>query len=221
MLESHPDPPIAGSTARAALGERNLAAYDSSTFDPGRSLPWQLAWYATSLLIFESGWFPISSLKVGLLRAFGAHVGKGVVIKPHVRIKFPWRLSVGNHCWIGQQAWFDNLAMTRLGNHVCVSQGVYLCTGGHDHRVPAFDLITRPIEIADGAWVAARALVLPGVTIGPQAVVAAGSVIHRDVAPGAIVAGNPGKVIGKAESPNAPSGYSPFASALDSSVERQ
>lgn len=204
MLESPSDPLNIGSSVPRASGERNLAAYDSSSFDPGRSLPWRLAWYATSLVVLESGWFPISSLKVGLLRLFGAHIGQGVVIKPHVRIKFPWRLVVGDHCWIGQEAWIDNLAGTRLGDHVCISQGAYLCTGGHDHRQPAFDLITRPIEIANGGWVGARAILLPGVTIGPQAVVAAGSVIHRDIGPGEIVAGNPAVLIGKSSSSSAP-----------------
>ena len=203
MLESPSHSPNIGASVPRTSGERNLAAYDSCSFDPGRSLPWRLAWYATSLVVLESGWFPVSSLKVRLLRLFGAHIGKGVVIKPQVRIKFPWRLVVGNHCWIGQEAWFDNLAETRLGDHVCISQGAYLCTGGHNHRQPAFDLITRPIEIANGAWVGARAILLPGVTIGPQAVVAAGSVIHRDVGPGEIIAGNPAVLIGKSGSSSA------------------
>lgn len=152
---------------------------------------WRAAWYFTSLLIFESGWLPWSRMKVFLLRRFGARIGEGVVIKPHVRIKFPWRLVAGNHCWIGQDVWIDNLAPIQLEGNICLSQGAYLCTGSHDHRSSEFDLITRPIHIGEGAWVGARAILLPGVTIGSETVVAAGAVVNRDVEAGLLVAGNP------------------------------
>ena len=119
------------------------------------------------------------------------------MIKPHVRIKYPWRLRIGDHCWIGQDAWIDNLADVAIGNHVCISQQAYLCTGSHDHRRPTFDLITGPITLHDGAWVGARATILQNVTIGAAAIVAAGSLVHQDVEPHAIIAGNPPRKIGQ------------------------
>ncbi len=148
-------------------------------------------WYAVSLVVFESGLpFP-SSVKRGILRSFRARIGTGAVVKPHVRIKFPWQLAIGNHSWIGEGTWIDNLAEVRIGSHVCISQGVYFCTGSHDHRKRDFDLLTAPITVADGAWVAARSTLIGGVTIGANALVAAGSLVRRDVDPAAMVGGNP------------------------------
>ena len=169
----------------------DLSLYDNRDYHRGRSLLVYGSWYLTSLLLFESGWFPFSRIKTWLLRFFHAKIGRGVVIKPHVRIKYPWRLTVGDHCWIGQEAWIDNLADVTLGSHVCISQKAYLCTGSHDHRRRTFDLITRPIRVEDGAWLGAGCIVLGGVTIGANSIVAAGSVVSKDVPPAAIMVGNP------------------------------
>jgi putative colanic acid biosynthesis acetyltransferase WcaF len=188
-------PAADGSADKIVASAVDLAAYRPTNYSPGRGRMVRAAWYLTSLLLFEGGLFPFSSIKAGILRAFGARIGRGLVIKPRVRIKFPWRLTVGDHCWIGESAWIDNLAEVCLGDHVCVSQGVYLCTGSHDFRSRTFALITRPIQVQSGAWVAARATVLCGVSIGSNAVIAAGSVVSRDVAPGWIVGGNPAQQI--------------------------
>ena len=146
-----------------------------------------------SLIVMESGWFPLSGIKSRLLRLFGAKIGAGVVFKPHVRIKYPWRLEIGDHCWIGQESWIDNLADVAIGDHVCVSQKSYLCTGSHDHRRSTFDLITGTIRVESGAWLGARCTVLQNVVIGADAIVAGGSVVHKDVEPAAIVGGQSGQ----------------------------
>lgn len=155
----------------------------------------RLLWYFTSLMLFESGWFIFTRAKPSILRLFGASIGRGVVIKPHVRIKFPWRLSIGDHCWIGQGLWIDNIADVAIGSHVCISQNSYLCTGSHDRRRRTFDLIASPISVGDGAWIAANSILLPGVTVGANAVTAAGSVVTKDVASATIVGGNPARLI--------------------------
>jgi putative colanic acid biosynthesis acetyltransferase WcaF len=171
------------------------------TIDPAaRSVFVRALWYFVSLVVFQSGWFPFYRIKCWLLRRFGASVGRGVVIKPNVRIKYPWRCRFGNHCWIGEDAWLDSLADIHLADNVCISQGVYLCTGSHDHRRSTFDLILKPITIEEGAWIAAKAIVLQGVRVGRGAVVAAGSVVTRDVDPGAIVAGNPCRLLAERQS---------------------
>jgi len=176
----------------------SLAAYSTPRdYRPGRSLPVRGLWHVVSLIVFQSGWLPFYAIKRGLLRLFGASVGNGVVIKPHVRIKFPWRLRIDDHCWIGEDVWIDNLATVHLGADVCLSQGAYLCTGSHDHSRVTFDLIVKPIVVESAAWVGARAIVLPGVTIRRGAVVAAGSVVTRDVESGLIVGGSPCRVIGE------------------------
>jgi len=162
---------------------RDLSQYHPGEFTRGAGLIKTALWYVVSAAVFETPWFPLSRIKRTLLRWFGAQVGDGVVIKPQVRIKFPWRLSIGEHTWIGQEAWIDNLAEVSIGAHCCVSQGVYLCTGSHDIRRPHFDLITLPIVLDDQSWVCAKAVILPGVTIGQSAIVSAGSVISRNVPP--------------------------------------
>ncbi len=155
------------------------------------------AWALCSLILFESGWFPLSRLKTLILRLFGATIGKGLVIKTHVRIKYPWLLSVGDDCWIGQEVWIDNLDAVSLGNDVCLSQAVYLCTGSHDADSRTFDLITRPIHIENGAWIAARSTVLGGVVVQRMGVVAAGAVVSADVSALSIVGGCPARDLRK------------------------
>ncbi|MGD0581153.1 MAG: putative colanic acid biosynthesis acetyltransferase, partial [Bryobacteraceae bacterium] len=93
-----------------------------------------------------------------MLRLFGARIGQGVVIKPGTRVKFPWRLQIGEHSWIGESAWLDDLSEISIGSNCCVSQGAYLCTGNHDWSDPAFRLIVRPIVLCDGSWVGAHAV---------------------------------------------------------------
>ena len=173
----------------------DLSAFSNSHYHPGRGIAVRLLWYFTSLLLIESGWFLFTRAKPMILRLFGARIGRGVIIKPHVRIKYPWRLAIGDHCWIGQGVWIDNIADVRIGNHVCVSQNAYFCTGSHDHRQRTFDLVEQPIEIGNGAWVAANSLLLPGVSVGPNAIAAAGSVVTKDVAAATVVGGNPARVI--------------------------
>jgi putative colanic acid biosynthesis acetyltransferase WcaF len=173
-------------------------------YTPGRSVIVCGLWSVLSLLVFQSGWLPFYGIKRWLLRLFGAAVGAGVVIKPDVRIKFPWRLRIGAQSWIGEGVWIDNLATVHLANDVCISQGAYLCTGSHDHRRVTFDLIVKPIVVQSEAWIGARAVVLPGVTVHRGAVVAAGSVVTRDVPSGVIVGGSPCRVIGERDTCGTP-----------------
>ena len=156
----------------------DLSQYDQGDWAPGRSFPVRALWYFISQLIFENGWFPFSGLKTALLGMFGAKVGKGVVFKPNVRIKFPWRLQLGDHCWVGEGVWIDNLAEVSIGANCCLSQDVYICTGSHDHRREDFALKVAPVSVGESSWVCARAVLLPGAAIESQTVVKAGSVIR-------------------------------------------
>jgi putative colanic acid biosynthesis acetyltransferase WcaF len=119
-------------------------------------------------------------------------------------VKYPWLLGVGDHSWLGEDCWIDNLAAVRIGNNVCLSQGAYLCTGNHDWSDPVFGLIVKPINLGDGAWVGAGAIVCPGVSLGECAVVAAGSVVTRDVPALEIHAGNPARFVRRREFTTAP-----------------
>jgi putative colanic acid biosynthesis acetyltransferase WcaF len=172
-----------------------LRKFDNSWYQPGRSRAWQALWFFAGLPLLRSALLPSSGIRVWLLRRFGAAIGQGVIIKPGVRVKYPWRLTVGDDCWIGEDCWIDNLAAVRLGRDAVLSQGVYLCTGNHDWSDPAFGLRIGPITLADGAWVGARAVVAPGVSLGDSAIAAAGSVVTRSIPAGEVHAGNPASFV--------------------------
>jgi putative colanic acid biosynthesis acetyltransferase WcaF len=123
------------------------------------------------------------------LRWFGAEIGQGVRIKTGVRVKFPWRLIIKDFVWIGEDAWIDNLAPVLLADHVCLSQGVYLCTGNHNWTDPDFALIPAPIQIESGCWIGAQAIVGPGVTVRAGAVLGLGGVAGKSLDPMTILYG--------------------------------
>ena len=169
----------------------DLGKFDNSWFRPGRPVLIQVLWYLTNGLFFINPVFPFSGLKIFLLRLFGAKIGRGVVIKPGVNIKYPWRLCLGDNCWIGEKVWIDNLAEVSIGPHVCISQGAFLLTGNHNYKKPAFDLITGAIRLDEGVWIGAKAVVCPGVTCHTHAVLSVGSVATKSLDACGIYQGNP------------------------------
>ena len=170
----------------------SLAAFDNSGFSRGRSGFEEALWLLIQWL-FVSSWIPGSAHRRWLLRLFGAHIGKGVRIKPRVRVKFPWRLSIGDDTWLGEGVWIDNLAEIKIGANCCISQDSYLCTGSHDWTKPAFNLVTKPVTIEDESWVCSRAAVAPGVKIGRGAVLTIGSLATSDLKPWTVYQGVPAR----------------------------
>jgi putative colanic acid biosynthesis acetyltransferase WcaF len=175
----------------------DLARFTTGDFSRGASPLKEAFWLIVSRVLFLWCPFPLSALKCTVLRIFGATIGRGVVIKPDVKITFPWKLTVGDFTWLGEETWLLNLAPIHIEDNVCISQRALLCTGNHNYQSPTFDLITRPIHIASGAWVGADALVGPGVNIGTHAVLCAGSVATKDLDPWTIYQGNPAVVRGQ------------------------
>jgi putative colanic acid biosynthesis acetyltransferase WcaF len=154
----------------------------------------QLWWIAQALLFHPSpqvfyGW------RRFLLRCFGARIGNGVRIRPSVTVTYPWKLSIGDWSWVGDNVTLYTLGEIVIGENSVVSQHAYLCAGSHDYTRPTFDIYAQPIHIEPEAWVAAHAFVGPGVTIGRGAVIGACSVVLKDVAPMMVCAGNPLKVL--------------------------
>lgn len=133
-----------------------------------------------------------------VLRVWGAKLGARVHVYPDAKVWAPWHLTMADDACLGDRAEAYNVAPITLGERAIVSQDGFLCTASHDHRDPAFPLTHAPITLERHAWVAARAIVLPGITIGEGAVVGAGSVVTRDVAAGTVVAGNPARVVREA-----------------------
>jgi len=173
----------------------DLSAYRAAGFDRGASFVTEGLWLVVSLVLFRLCPFSLSALKRAVLRMFGARVGDGVVIKPDVRITFPWKLTLGDHVWLGEESWLLNLAPIEVASHSCISQRAFLCTGSHDYKSPTFNLIVSPIVVEQGAWVGAAAWVGPGVRIGRQAILAANSVATQSLEPSGIYQGNPAVLI--------------------------
>lgn len=174
-----------------------LDNYTVGSYTPGAPLLQQVLWYFIGSPLFRSYWLPFTGFKVWLLRCFGAEIGQQVTIKPGVQVKFPWRLIVGDYVWIGENAWLDNVASITIESHVCLSQDAYLCTGNHDYSDRNFKLISAPIHLEQGSWIAARSVVGPGVTVGAGAVLALASVTGRNLQPMTIYAGNPAQPLRK------------------------
>jgi putative colanic acid biosynthesis acetyltransferase WcaF len=168
---------------------RSLRAFRGDGYSAGRGKVWQAAWFATMNLVFMAWWCP-KGLRPRLLRAFGAQVGERVFIRHRVRVLWPWKLSIGDDSWIGEDVWLLNLEPITIGGDVCLSQGAFLCTGSHDVRSPSFEYDNGKIAVQDRAWVAAQALVLRGVIVGTGAVVGARAIVTKDLPPaGRVVAG--------------------------------
>ncbi|MEH6535219.1 MAG: WcaF family extracellular polysaccharide biosynthesis acetyltransferase [Psychroserpens sp.] len=168
----------------------DLSTYNNNWYQPGSKLK-RFLWYFVNELFLKNRFNPSSSLKIFWLKRFGAKIGSGVVIKPSVNIKYPWKLTIGHHSWIGEEVWIDNLDDVTIADNVCISQGAFLICGNHNYKSPAFDLIVKPISIASGSWIGAKSIVGPGVTVGSHAVLSLGSVTSTDLDPYGIYRGNP------------------------------
>lgn len=179
------------------LATVDLSVYSTGNFDRGAGVLRESLWLLVNSILFRLCPVSFSRLKCTALRLFGARIGRNVTIKPRVAITFPWKLIIGDHVWLGEDCWLQNLERISIGSHVCISPRAFLCTGSHNYKTTTFDLIVQPIRVEDGAWIAAGAWVGPGVTIGTHAVLAAGSFTSQNLEPYAIYRGNPAVFVKK------------------------
>ena len=140
---------------------------------------------------------PLNTWRVLILRAFGASVGSGTIIYGSARIWLPANLTIGQGSTIGASALIYNQGPITIGDNSIVSQRAHLCSGTHDHRDAAFQLVTRPIVIGDRVWIAAEAFVGPGVRVADGVVLGARGCLFRDAAAWTIYSGNPAQPIGE------------------------
>jgi putative colanic acid biosynthesis acetyltransferase WcaF len=136
-------------------------------------------WYVFSALFFNS-FIPGSKIRVFILKLFGCRIGKNIIIKPYVKIKYPWKLIIGDYCWIGEEVWIDNISRVTIGSNTCISQGVYICTGSHDFYDDEFRLLIADIEIGSSCWIAAKSLIGPGVKIKDDSFIKFGSKVLKN-----------------------------------------
>ena len=182
-----------GAPANASIPVINLA--DS----PGEHQAWDrpriviYLWAIAEILFVTNAWQISSSLRIRVLRLFGAEIGQGVIFRPRTRVKFPWKLHVGQRSWIGEGVWFHNQDHIYIGDDVSISQETFLTTGSHAHRRD-MALITRPIRIEDGVWITSRCIVLGGTHLGRSALIRPGTLVDSDV-PANSIFGTPGGTV--------------------------
>lgn len=165
-------------------------------FSRGRPFVVFALWQVVKWIFFRTVFPWPSRVKIFWLKVFGAKVGRGAYLKPQVNVHFPWKLEIGEFAWIGEEVFILNFEPIRIGNHACVSQRAFLCAGNHDFRDPHMAYRNRAVVVEDGAWVGAQVFVGPGVTVGTDSVISAGSVLLRNAEAGMIHAGNPAKPTG-------------------------
>lgn len=155
-------------------------------------------WFEALWMIMERMFItslqPSSRLRAMLLRLFGSKIGRNVILRPRLRVKFPWNLKIGNNCWIGEGVWLHNQAMLTIGDNVVISQESFITTGSHEYR-NTMDLIVKPVLIKEGAWITSRCIITLGVEIGENALVTPGSVVNVSLEPNGVYTGNPAKFV--------------------------
>jgi len=153
-------------------------------------------WSACELILVSNPWQISSALRTCVLRAFGAEIGQDVILRPRLRVKFPWKLKIGDRSWIGEDVWLHNQDNLDVGSDAVISQGTFVTTGSHRYASD-MALLTTPVTIADGVWITARCVVLAGATIGQSAVILPNTVVRGCVPPGTIWGTPAGVSVGK------------------------
>ena len=164
--------------------------FDKGNFNQGAPAFKYACWYIVNLIFFKSGLVPFSNILVFVLRRFGATIGKNVRIKPGIHIRYPWKLTVGDFCWLGE-CYIDNLDLVIIGKNVCISQKAILITGNHDYSSQSFNLITKPILLEDGVWICAGSMIAPGIVASSHSILSIGSVATQNMEEYTIYQGNP------------------------------
>ena len=181
------------------MNKVDLSKFNNDWYKPGKNKIIRGLWYLINAFFFISPLFPFSSAKKILLEIFGAKIGKGVVIKPSVNIKYPWRLKIGDYSWIGEKVWIDNLDDIEIGSNVSISQGALLLCGNHNFKKTTFDLMIGKIIIKDGTWIGAKTVVTGGVICHSHSILTVGSVASKNLDAYGIYKGNPAEFIKKRE----------------------
>lgn len=155
-----------------------------------------LAWAVVERLLVTNALQLSSGVRVWALRKFGARIGQGVVTRPGLKVRFPWKLTVGDRCWIGEDVWLHNQDQLVVGSDVVISQDSFITTGTHAYRRD-MALLTRPVHIDDGAWVTSRCMVLGGSHVGRSALILPHTVVKGEVPPNAVYGSPEAGVVGE------------------------
>ena len=161
----------------------------------GRSVLIVQLWWFTDFCFFKPSPQILYGWRRFLLRLFGAKIGKKVIIRPSATITYPWKVTIGDYSWIGDNAELYSLGEIEIGNNVVISQKSYLCAASHDYTKEDFPIWAKKITIEDECWLATDVYVAPGITIGKGTVVGARSSVFKNLPPGKVCVGSPAKPI--------------------------
>jgi len=156
----------------------------------------RLVWNICYFILFRPfGTRLLKKWRVLILKCFGAKIHWSSHIYASAKIWAPWNLEMGENSCLGPKVDCYNQGKITIGSNTIISQKSYLCASSHDYTQKDFPLVLKPIRIGNGVWVAADAFIGPDIRVGDNAVIAARSVIVRNVEVNTIVGGNPGKLI--------------------------
>jgi putative colanic acid biosynthesis acetyltransferase WcaF len=174
---------------------QNLDQYQTPKDFRGKSKFTVQLWWIVQATLFRLSPQMLYGWRRFLLRSFGAKIGKGVILRPSAQITYPWKLSIGDFSWIGDEVVLYTLGEIEIGAHAVISQRSYICTGTHDYESTDFSIYAEKIKVGDKCWLATDVYVAPGLTIGDGTVVGARSSVFKDLPAGKICIGNPAKPI--------------------------
>ncbi len=177
------------------VNQIRLDLYTQKGYSRGRNGLIVLLWWFVQGTLFRFSLHQMYGWRRMLLRLFGAEIGRKVKIRPSAKFTYPWNIAIGDFSWVGDSVDFYSLDTITVGKHCVISQKSYLCTGSHDLTDIHFGLITKPIIIKDGVWIASDVFVYPGVTLEEMAVVSARSTVTNNVPAEEIYAGTPAQYI--------------------------
>jgi putative colanic acid biosynthesis acetyltransferase WcaF len=175
-------------------GPIDLTQAGAGNFKRTRSRLIEAVWIIVEFFLVSNPLQVSSRVRAWALRLFGARIGVNVIMRPRLRVKFPWNLRVGDNCWIGEGVWIHNQGLVTIEDNAVVSQEAFVTTGSHD-IYESMDLVVKPVIIRQGAWVTTRCIVLQGVEIGQNSILTPGSVANKSLPPASIYSGNPVKFV--------------------------
>lgn len=180
----------------------NTSKQDLNTFKVptgfrGRSAIIVQLWWLTQSILFKTSPQFLYGWRRLLLRIFGAKIGVGVKIRPSATVTYPWKVSIGDYSWVGDEAVLYSLGEIQIGSNAVVSQKCYLCAGNHDYTNSVFTILAEPVIIEDQVWLATDVFIGPGVTVGIGSVVGARSSVFKSIEGGNVYSGNPLRIIKK------------------------
>tara|TARA_R110001592_G_scaffold214779_2_gene467805 strand:- start:1850 stop:2398 length:549 start_codon:yes stop_codon:yes gene_type:complete len=161
----------------------------------GRNVITVQLWWLVQATLFRFSPQVMYGWRRFLLRIFGAKIGKKVIIRPTVKITYPWKINIGNYSWIGDDVTLYSLGEIEIGPNVVISQKAYLCTGSHDYKTENFSIYSKKINIKKGCWIATDVFISPGITIEENTVVGSRSSVYTSLPKNKICIGNPARPV--------------------------